>query len=911
MGAGEESQGMKALRKFTAFTGALVLATIGLADVAGGGLVLVSKSSTGELSNSYSDSPNMTRDGRFVTYTSSATNLNSTPPGYVAQLYVLDRTNGATETVSVSSAGDPADNNANFGSLSDDGSVVAFVSTATNLTDDRCSLDNDEDCQGVFARNRTANTTVQVSKSWNGDPTDGQSGEAVDITADGRYVVFSSGASNLVPDDTNGRIDVFVRDLVTETTERISVDATGAEANGVSADPMVTADGRFVTFWSTATNLAPGGSAAGAIYVVDRVLGTIEARGGDGNQAGSYDPTISDDGEILTYLSYSTLLPGDTNPSYDLYLEHRSTGARELVNADSGGVIGINSDNARVSADGTEVLFRSGAVLVPDAGTGMGHLYLRRVADGALTLVSRADDGRSIPAPGGGFRRPMSSDARFVAFSTYDATAVPNDTNGNYDVYVRDLGAPAESATGTGTADTDGEADGATYLDPVETTVVGPPGAAVSISEVTANQPLPVGFTALGQQAEIHVTPGGTVADPIVLTFRFDASLLPVGADASSVHLFRNGVEVAACSGAPSAVPDPCISDRSVLGDGDVQITARSSAASAWNGAIEAPVDTTAPQIYASTPWNNAVLVQNQVVHAQYVCSDDFGPGGLSCVGDVVSGAPIDTSVVGTHTFGITASDAAGNTANVSISYSVVADEFIWIGSTTVVEGDSANPRVASFPVTLDHPADRIVTVHWSTNEGSALAGEDFTTRSGKVTFKPSVRTGVTTTTKFINIPIAGDADDEPDEYFTVGLDTPTGGYQIGASTAYGVIANDDTTTGLRVGIGDASVWEGDVATVNPAKVWITLSSPVPGTTPISVRLTAALAGTTSGVDHRTFRDRTIVFKPGQWRKAVSLAVLADTVQDGGEGVTLTLSDPSPGLAISRGNGMFTINDDD
>ena len=86
----------------------------------------------------------------------------------------------------------------------------------------------------------------------------------------------------------------------------------------------------------------------------------------------------------------------------------------------------------------------------------------------------------------------------------------------------------------------------------------------MSIDEVDATQDLPDGFAALGQQADVHVTPGGTVADPIVLTFRFDASLLPPDADESTVHLFRNGVEVPACAGAPSAVPDPCVSDRAL-----------------------------------------------------------------------------------------------------------------------------------------------------------------------------------------------------------------------------------------------------------------------------------------------------------------------------------------------------------
>ena len=125
------------------------------------------------------------------------------------------------------------------------------------------------------------------------------------------------------------------------------------------------------------------------------------------------------------------------------------------------------------------------------------------------------------------------------------------------------------------------------------------------------------------------------------------------------------------------------------------------------------------------------------------------------------------------------------------------------------------------------------------------------------------------------------------------------------------MIADDDATAGLRVGIGDASVWEGDVGTTNPAKVWVTLSSRVSGAVPVSVRLTVTPAGTTPGVDHKPLKSRTLVFEPGQWRKAVTLAVRPDGDQESGESVSLVLSDPTAGLTITRDTGSFQINDDD
>ena len=493
-----------------------------------------------------------------------------------------------------------------------------------------------------------------------------------------------------------------------------------------------------------------------------------------------------------------------------------------------------------------------------------------------------------------------------------DPTVAPNDTNGTYDIFVRDFGAPAERASGTGTTDTDSEADGATYLDPVETTVTGPVGSSVSIDEIDATQGLPVGFVALGQQADVHVTPGGTVEDPIVLTFRFDASLLPPESDAAAVHLFRNGVEVPDCTGAASAVPDPCVSDRSLAVDGDVVVTARSSSASAWNGAIEAPRDTTAPQIAVSSPSDGATYLQGTALTAQYTCSDDFGPVGLTCTGDAAYGSPLDTTTLGPRTFHVHASDAAGNVADTTVAYTVVTDDTIAIGHSTVVEGDSTGARSLTFSVTLSRPADHAVTVHYATAPGSADAGSDFTARSATLKFAPSAKTGLTSTTKFVTVPIRGDVAAEDDEYLTVGLTNPTGGYRLGngAGTAFGVIADDDASTGLRVGIGDATVWEGDVATTNPGKVWVTLSAPVTGA-PVTVRLTPVPAGATNGVDHKTLKARTLTFRAGQYRKAVSVAVLADTTIEGSEAVQLVLSQPSAELAMVRATGTLTIADDD
>jgi Ca2+-binding RTX toxin-like protein len=126
---------------------------------------------------------------------------------------------------------------------------------------------------------------------------------------------------------------------------------------------------------------------------------------------------------------------------------------------------------------------------------------------------------------------------------------------------------------------TDDEADGATPSDPVETAVTSPSGGAITITE-SANTGAPAGFTLLGQQVSI-TAPAGTAANPLLIVFTLDASALPAGG-VNAVTVFRNGLPVPACTGAPQAIPDPCVASRVTLGNGDGQITILTSSASLW-----------------------------------------------------------------------------------------------------------------------------------------------------------------------------------------------------------------------------------------------------------------------------------------------------------------------------------------
>ena len=210
---------------------------------------------TSVAANASSYGPAISDDGRYVAFSSEATNLVRGDTNFVDDVFVRDLLTNATTRVSVGNNGAQGNGNSTDPSISADGRYVAFVSDASNL------VDGDTNCSSdVFVRDRQANTTTGVSIDSSGNQGQGRS-YAPAISADGRYVAFVSDASNLVDDDTNGVSDVFVRDRQANTTTRVSLDSSGNQGNGRSVGrPSLSAHGQYVAFSSEASNFAPGDS---------------------------------------------------------------------------------------------------------------------------------------------------------------------------------------------------------------------------------------------------------------------------------------------------------------------------------------------------------------------------------------------------------------------------------------------------------------------------------------------------------------------------------------------------------------------------------------------------------------------------------------------------------------------------
>ncbi len=338
---------------------------------------IVSSAQGNGASNTYIiNAPGVSGDGRYTAFDSASSDLVPNDTNGVHDVFVVDRETCAVERVSVDTGGvqrsvfstGPA-------SISDDGRYVAFHSLLNGHPH-------------VFVRDRQLDTTVLVSQSTAGVPASIGS-QVSAISGNGRFVAFHSGASNLVPGDTNNIPDIFVRDLEAGTTERVSVASDGTQAANYFSE----------FYWRV-------------------------------------PPAISDDGRHVTFTTLSdNLVPNDTNSNWDVFRHDRVTHETIRVSLTNGGAQALGRSGvvgSAVSGDGRFVAFETTANL----GGGGSGIYVRDVEAGTTTLVSMVNQGGS--ANGFSFGASISGDGRYVAFYSQASNLVPGDTNNGADVFVHD-----------------------------------------------------------------------------------------------------------------------------------------------------------------------------------------------------------------------------------------------------------------------------------------------------------------------------------------------------------------------------------------------------------------------------------------------------------------------------------------
>ena len=408
------------------------------------GIERVSVSSTGQQGNDETGFQSSTSaDGRFVVFSSKASNLVVDDTNGIEDLFFHDRNTGMTERINVSSTGEQANDHPSrfssrgHSSISDDGRFIVYSSPASNLVPD--DTNNEVD---VFVYDRETNVTERVSVSSNGSQSSGAdiSRRSTNISADGRFVLYSSQADNLVDGDNNNVRDVFVHDRDTRITERVSVSSNGAEGNASAVREMlISADGRFVYFASEASNLVDDDTNNSIdVFVYDRDTRVIE-RVGDGlGHFARNSVDVSADGRFLVYQSdENNLVPGDMNGRTDIFVYNIQTNETELIPIPYEPSVSERiSLIPLISGDGRFIAI---TYLREHQGTGVirvdGHVHDRTT--GRTVLVTTGLDGIQ-PANAAAFINFISTDGRYLSINTVASNLVEDDTNFRRDIFVAD-----------------------------------------------------------------------------------------------------------------------------------------------------------------------------------------------------------------------------------------------------------------------------------------------------------------------------------------------------------------------------------------------------------------------------------------------------------------------------------------
>ncbi|MBC7527362.1 MAG: PD40 domain-containing protein [Chthonomonadaceae bacterium] len=407
-------------------------ADIFLKDTQTGAIVRLSVSNTGAQSDADSNNPHITANGRYVVFDSKATNLITGDTNLKRDCFLLDRQIGTLQRVSLGNNGAQGNGDSLLPFVSEDGRAVTFCSNATNLTS---AGGNGK--FAVYVRDLQLQTTVCVSNGTGGGVANGNS-FAQGITPDGRFVTFSSIATNLVPNDTNGQEDAFLYDRTLLSLERVSVATNGAGGDGTSGSDGVFAssDGRYVYFGSTSSNLDPLSSAEfNLCYLRDRATQTtrLVSLGARGETPDSdlYPSSLSPDARLIAFDGFaSNLVPNDTPETPDAFLRDLLTGRNYLLSATTAGTPGGGESALPViSANGKFAAFRSSsASLVSGVTDNTPRIYVR----GALfsTVSGTLNFGTPTSAP---------QDFRFTVRSgstdLYTLTQ-PVSPNGNFSLLV-------------------------------------------------------------------------------------------------------------------------------------------------------------------------------------------------------------------------------------------------------------------------------------------------------------------------------------------------------------------------------------------------------------------------------------------------------------------------------------------
>jgi Tol biopolymer transport system component len=649
------------------------------------------------------------------------------------------------EHVSVAAGGGQPDGPSFVGdahAVSLDGQRVVFSSMATNLV-----AGDTNACEDVFVRHRGSGTTERVSEGdTEGEELDRCSGQPA-ISAAGRHVAFRSLVSGAI--DTGDDPDIFVRDLETDTTERVSVDGDGVEEVArFTSSPSISADGLYVAFATDMQLHVADTNTNIDVYVRDRNSGTTEWITSASSDHDSVEPAISSNGRYVSFTTSAALIPADDDGGQpDAYVYDRDSDSLELASVGDGepeGDLGTG-DSTAISADGRSVAFTSGSTnLVPGDTNDAEDVFVRDLAAGTTERVSVGGANRQVA--GGGFGSlTMSDDAHFVTFLCGDDSLVPGQFAFGC---VRD-----RERRRTRTLR---EEPGVSY-------VLSPDGHRLAFASLSRS--LPGGGNGFISHVYVADFPPSSDAVPPELDVPDQMTVEAVSEDGTVVDFEETATDDT--DPTPGVHCDPPSGEQLPLGATEVQCVAADEAGNEDTGSFTVTVqDTTPPRLDAPeaieldpTGPDGAFVDYDNLVVAEDLVDGEIE---VECEPDSES-----TFAIGPEEVLCSATDEADNTANHTIAVRVregPAPE-LSISDMRVVE----RVGVAQLQVSLNQPASSEIDLQWDTVEDSAEEIRDYVPNEGSETIPEGGQFA------FIDLELNRDRRDEGDESFQVQV-TSTGG---------------------------------------------------------------------------------------------------------------------------------------
>lgn len=683
------------------------------------------------------------------------------------------------------------------------------------------------------------------------------------VSADGRYVAFQSYSFNLSLIDTNSRYDIFVRDLQTGTTTLASVNVAGtASANGDSRRPVISADGRYLAFESTATNLVTNDTNTWTdIFLRDLQTGTttlisVNSSGTGSGNLESSTPVISANGRVVVFKSSAgNLVMNDNNNQVDVFARDLQTGITSLVSINATGTGAGNSfsslanipkdkaPRAAISKDGRFVVFESYAsdlVTITDAGPDPSlDVFVRDLQAGTTTLLSVNMAGT---ASVGGNQPVISPSGRLAFFQSTAANITANDACCGLDLFVRDL------------------------------------------------------QTNTTRMVSVTTTSTGSDTHP-------NSSFFPVASDDGRYVIFqsnaKNFVANDSNNGYDIFLRDLQLNTTTLV---SVNTSGGTSANSDANGAVMSP---------------DGRFVAFNGFGTDFVSTNDTNGRGDVYLRDVIAGT---TRLLSLNSAGTSAANNGASYPSISgdsrfvyfessatdmVPNPIIGDNIFAVAINGRVQFDvstlgvNENVGNASWSVTRTGNISGALTVHYTTSNGTATASADYSAISGSLTFADGE------TSKTIVVPILDDNIDEPNETLSLTLSDFNAAAGASASLSTTVLTITDDDPPPSISIDDIVVVEGNSGT-SLATFTLTLSSLSGKTISVDASVTA---GTQNSGDYTSFSNN-VSISPGNTTGKVFVVINGDTLFEDDETFFMNLSNPV-NVAIADGQGMGTIKNDD